>query len=274
MRFILRAMLVGLVAFEGCKDTKKDDAGGSGGAPAGGAGGQQQAVQGGGNGNQGGGNGGGNQNNLAPNNVNKPPTNQRKSPPKPVTATVKVPIAGDTDGKTKDVTIKGLFYKKGDKSGDFEEMLKDTAANGKTLFVFNDHQAALKDYNDQLATKDASGKVTFETTKVGCVAGKGNSIVRPNRCVAEPHVAGIPIGADAVKGYTELDGADNARKQIQDAIAAIKKMVSEGEFNTVVFTQASDAANLDTGKVEVNDEVKKYIFNSLLTLEAKPKTAA
>ena len=166
-------MLVALVAFEGCKDTKKDENK----TPPPAAGGESPDVN---------ANAPGKQDQLGPD-QNKPkqkskqPSKPATTPFKPVEKSVKVKL---TAGVDKDVMIKGSVFTENGKDGDFASMItKDEYKT--TLFVFNDNEEAYDDFQSQLAAG------VFDSGKPGCTAGKGNAVIRPEQCKTPQRAAGI-----------------------------------------------------------------------------------
>jgi len=247
-------MLVALVAFEGCKDTKKDENK----TPPPAAGGENL---------DGDANAAGEQDHIAPD-QNKPkqktPTKNRSEPAtnsfKPAEVTVKVTSTGGTE---KEITIKGSVFAKKDEDGDFEWMFKQPG-NEKFLFVFNDDEAAFDAFKAQLDAK-ASAPTPFNTARNECTAGKGNAVIRPEQCKDARRAAGVPIGKTNGVAYATLA---EGKAKIGEAIKSIRDLVTGGDYTTIIFSQAPNAKTISTGKVVVPDDVKQYIYDSLLALEA------
>ena len=251
-------MLVAIVAFEGCKDTKKaqENKGGDGGD------GQVAVVPDVGNGLKpddggAGGNGGNGGKGGKPKSRKTVP-----NPPVPVAPVVKIVNVGlPPDGvNKKEVTVRGSIFAGAGKDGDFKWMMSQDQYK-KTFFVFNDNEEQFDAYQAMVSPVKAIDKAN-----TGCQAGSGNAAIRPQQCEDPANAAGVPTGKDR-KGYEKLD--DAVKDKVKKAIAWIRESVAAGDFDTVVFSQARNAATLGSGTYQVAKEVRDYIFNSLLELEAK-----
>ena len=133
-------------------------------------------------------------------------------------------------------------------AGDFSWMI-DRPEHARSLFIFNDNEMQF---------------IAFHTGhEAGFTAGGGNAAIRPDQGHSPIRAAGIPTGEKS--GYQQLD--KNVRALVDDAIAHIQRLLSTGNYDQVVFSY--DAANdtLGTGIFHVADEVKSYIFESIMALE-------
>ena len=133
-------------------------------------------------------------------------------------------------------------------AGDFSWMI-DRPEYARSLFIFNDNEMQF---------------IAFHTGhEAGFTAGGGNAAIRPYQGHSPIRAAGIPTGEKS--GYQQLD--KNVRALVDDAIAHIQRLLSTGNYDQVVFSY--DAANdtLGTGIFHVADEVKSYIFESIMNLE-------
>ena len=133
-------------------------------------------------------------------------------------------------------------------AGDFSWMI-DRPEYARSLFIFNDNEMQF---------------IAFHTGhEAGFTAGGGNAAIRPYQGHSPIRAAGIPTGEKS--GYQQLD--KNVRALVDDAIAHIQRLLSTGYYDQVVFSY--DAANdtLGTGIFHGADEVKSYIFESIMALE-------
>ena len=133
-------------------------------------------------------------------------------------------------------------------AGDFSWMI-DRPEHARSLFIFNDNEMQF---------------IAFHTGhEAGFTAGGGNAAIRPYQGHSPIRAAGIPTGEKS--GYQQLD--KNVRALVDEAIAHIQRLLSTGNYDQVVFSY--DAANdtLGTGIFHVADEVKSYIFESIMALE-------
>ena len=133
-------------------------------------------------------------------------------------------------------------------AGDFSWMI-DRPEHARSLFIFNDNEMQF---------------IAFHTGhEAGFTAGGGNAAIRPFQGHSPIRAAGIPTGEKS--GYQQLD--KNVRALVDDAIAHIQRLLKSGNYDEVIFSY--DAANdsLGAGIFVVGDEVKSYIFESIMALE-------
>ena len=143
--------------------------------------------------------------------------------------------------------IKSRFLGPG-QDGDFSWMI-DRPEYARSLFIFNDNEMQF---------------IAFHTGHAaGFTAGGGNAAIRPYQGHSPIRAAGIPTGEKS--GYQHLDL--NVRALVDDAMAHIQRLLTSGNYDEVIFSY--DAANdtLGTGIFDVADEVKSYIFQSIMALE-------
>ena len=132
--------------------------------------------------------------------------------------------------------------------GDFSWMI-DRPEYARSLFIFNDNEMQF---------------IAFHTGHAaGFAAGGGNAAIRPYQGHSPIRAAGIPTGEKC--GYQQLDL--NVRALADDAMAHIQRLLRSGNYDEVIFSY--DAANdtLGTGIFHVAEEVKSYIFQSIMALE-------
>ena len=143
--------------------------------------------------------------------------------------------------------IKSRFLGPG-QDGDFSWMI-DRPEYARSLFIFNDNEMQF---------------IAFHTGHAaGLTAGGGNAAIRPYQGHSPIRAAGIPTGEKC--GYQQLDL--NVRALVDDAMAHIQRLLRSGNYDEVIFSY--DAANdtLGTGIFHVAEEVKSYIFQSIMALE-------
>jgi hypothetical protein len=134
--------------------------------------------------------------------------------------------------------------------GDFSWMIAQPEY-ARSLFIFNDNEMQF---------------IAFHTGhEAGFTAGGGNAAIRPYQGHSPIRAAGIPTGEKS--GYQLLDL--NVRALVDDAMAHIQRLLASGNYDEVIFSY--DAANdtLGTGIFQVADEVKGYIFQSIMELEQR-----
>jgi hypothetical protein len=133
-------------------------------------------------------------------------------------------------------------------AGDFSWMI-DRSEYSRSLFVFNDNEMQF---------------IAFHTGhEAGFTAGGGNAAIRPYQGHSPIRAAGIPTGEKG--GYQHLDL--NVRALVDDAMAHIQRLLATGNYDQVIFSYDEANNTLGTGIFEVADEVKSYIFESIMALE-------
>jgi hypothetical protein len=143
----------------------------------------------------------------------------------------------------------GSVFRGAGKEGDFAWMARQPEF-ANTLFIFND--------NEEQFSAFVSGDREF-----GCKAGGGNAAIRPLRKLDPPRAAGIPTGSSG-SGYKSL--TPEVREMIDLSLAQIRSLLATGRYDRVVFSQDAERPTLGTGIFRVGEDVKEYIYASLLTL--------
>lgn len=135
--------------------------------------------------------------------------------------------------------------------GDFAWMIRQPEYDD-ALFVFNDNEEQFREHQQH-----APGSRR-------CTAGGGNAVVRPYQCVDPPRAAGIPTGSHG-SGYVRLD--DRTRQVIDDALAAVRRLLATGRYRRVFYSAAADDPDdLGTGIFRVAPDVRRYIVSGLRSL--------
>jgi len=143
--------------------------------------------------------------------------------------------------------IKSQYVSSG-QNGDFSWMI-DRPEYARSLFIFNDNEKQFNEFHDG--------------QEGGLTAGGGNAKIRPYQGHSPIRAAGIPTGNRG--GYQKLD--KNVRALVDDAIAHIRRLLSTGNYDQVIFSYDAEAKTLGTGIFTVADEVKNYIYESICSLE-------
>ena len=132
--------------------------------------------------------------------------------------------------------------------GDFSWMI-ERPEYARSLFIFNDNEMQF---------------IAFHTGhEAGFTAGAGNAAIRPYQGHSPIRAAGIPTGEKS--GYQNLDL--NVRALVDDAMAHIQRLLATGNYDQVIFSYDAVNDTLGTGIFDVADEVKSYIFESIMALE-------
>lgn len=147
----------------------------------------------------------------------------------------------------KSTPVVGSIFSGPGKSGDFRWMA-DQPEYDRTLFVFND--------NEEQYFAHLSGD-----RRSGCSVGGGNAAVRPLQCQEPPRAIGIPTGSRGV-GYPALD--DRVKSIIDQAVDRIRSLMPA--YDQVVFSKDPHSSTLGTGIFKPSEDVKKYIYDSLMDL--------
>jgi hypothetical protein len=143
--------------------------------------------------------------------------------------------------------ISSVFDKPG-RDGDFSLMSRQ-AENEKTLFIFNDNEEQFRAF----VRGDSSG---FSK-------GGGNAAIRPLRGLKPPRAAGVPTGIHG-DGYSRLDEA--TKKVINESIAVIQELLNSGDYERMIFSKDKSSPTLGTGLFFVAEDVKKYIYDALMSM--------
>ena len=135
--------------------------------------------------------------------------------------------------------------------GDFSWMSRQ-AEHEKTLFIFNDNEEQFR--------------ASVKGERSGITAGGGNAGIRPLRGLKPPRAAGVPTG-DRNGGYAALD--IHAKKWIDQSLSLIQELLDKGQYERMIISRDSSEATLGTGIFHVNSDVKKYIFDKLMSMRPR-----
>jgi hypothetical protein len=124
------------------------------------------------------------------------------------------------------------------------------AEHEKTLFIFNDNEEQFRAF--------------VRGERSGVTAGGGNAGIRPLRGLKPQRAAGVPTGSRG-RGYPRLDEA--TKKVIDEALAVIQQLLNSGEYERLIFSKDKSSPTLGTGIFLVAEDVKKYIYDSLLVMK-------
>jgi len=150
---------------------------------------------------------------------------------------------------TKSFEVIGSVFDKPGIEGDFFWMSRQ-ADHEKTLFIFNDNEEQFRAF----VRGDSSG---FSK-------GGGNAAIRPLRGLKPPRAAGVPTGSQG-NGYVRLD--DSTKKVINESLAVIQELLNSGRYERVIFSKDKSSPTLGTGLFFVAEDVKKYIYGSLMAMK-------
>jgi hypothetical protein len=142
----------------------------------------------------------------------------------------------------------GSVFSGPNRDGDFSWMITQPQYE-RTLFVFNDNEEQFRAF--------------LRGQPSGCTRGGGNAAIRPYQCTVPRRAAGIPTGSCG-EGYELL--SDDAKRNIDDAISEIRKLLKSGSYDVIIFSKDADSETLGTGIFRVGDDVKHYIYQSLMSL--------
>lgn len=135
--------------------------------------------------------------------------------------------------------------------GDFFWMSRQ-AEHEKTLFIFNDNEEQFRAF--------------VRGGRSGITAGGGNAGIRPLRGLKPQRAAGVPTG-DRNGGYAGLD--IHAKKWIDQSLALIQVLLDKGQYERMIISRDPSEATLGTGIFHVNSDVKKYIFDNLMSMRPR-----
>ena len=152
---------------------------------------------------------------------------------------------------TKSFEVIGSVFDKPGRDGDFSLMSRQ-AEHEKTLFIFNDNEEQFRAF--------------VRGERSGITAGGGNAGIRPLRGLKPPRAAGVPTGIHS-DGYSRLDEA--TKKVINESLAVIQELLNTGRYERLIFSKDENSATLGTGLFSVAEDVKKYIYDSLMGLRPK-----
>lgn len=152
---------------------------------------------------------------------------------------------------TQSFEVIASIYSESGRDGDFAWMSRQ-AEHEKTLFIFNDNEEQFRAF----VRGDSSG---FSK-------GGGNAEIRPLRGLKPPRAAGVPTG-DRNGGYAALD--IHAKKWIDQSLALIQELLDKGQYERMIISRDPSEETLGTGIFHVNSDVKKYIFDNLLSMRPR-----
>ena len=102
--------------------------------------------------------------------------------------------------------------------------------------------------------------------RFGIEAGGGNAAIRPLQGLKPQRAAGVPTG-DRNGGYAVLD--IHAKKWIDRSLALNQELLDKGQYERMMISRDPSEATLGTGIFHVNSDVKKYIFDSLMSMRPR-----
>ena len=152
---------------------------------------------------------------------------------------------------TKSFAVITSVYSGSGRDGDFAWMSRQ-AEHEKTLFIFNDNEEQFRAF--------------VRGDSLGFSEGGGNAEIRPLRGDKPPRAAGVPTGSRG-NGYVQLD--DSTKKVINESLAVIQELLNTGRYERLIFSKDENSATLGTGLFRVAEDVKKYIYDSLMGLRPK-----
>jgi hypothetical protein len=120
----------------------------------------------------------------------------------------------------------------------------------KTLFIFNDNEEQFRAF----VRGDSSG---FSK-------GGGNAGIRPLRGLKPPRAAGVPTGSRG-GGYSRFD--EPIKKVIDESLSVIQELLNSGDYERMIFSKEKSLPTLGTGLFFVAEDVKKYIYDSLMAMK-------
>ena len=152
-------------------------------------------------------------------------------------------------GARKVVVIGSVFRGPGT-AGDFKWMIERREYD-RSLFIFNDNEEQF----DAFVGGDC---------KSGWAAGVGNAAIRPYQCASFRRAAGAPTGSRG-SGYSSL--TEDVMQKIYQPLSIISKLFSTGDYGRVFLSLDPERATLGTGIFRVGDDVRDYIYRSLMNIK-------
>ena len=149
---------------------------------------------------------------------------------------------------TRSFEVIGSVFDEPGCDGDFSWMSRQ-AEHEKTLFIFNDNEEQFRAF--------------VKGERSGITAGGGNAGIRPLRGLKPPRAAGVPTGSRG-GGYSRLD--ESTKKVIDDSLSVIQELLNSGDYERMVFSKDKNSATLGTGLFRVAEDVKKYIYDALMSI--------
>lgn len=167
---------------------------------------------------------------------------------------------------TAKVEVVPLTFTGAGKVGDFGWMITQPEYQSD-LFIFNDNEES----NEQYRSRIMDNNTDVINQNGACLAGGGNAIIRPYRCLHgrkdRPQSAGLPTGFRPInefnmRGYQSLD---EASKGATWAMNYITSLVKSGQYHRVYFS-VDDKGILGQGIFAIDPQVRVYFTNFLLNL--------
>ena len=150
---------------------------------------------------------------------------------------------------TKSFEVFTSIFDKPGLDGDFSWMSRQ-AEHEKTLFIFNDNEEQFRAF--------------VRGDSLGFSEGDGNAKIRPLRGLKPPRAAGVPTGSRG-GGYSRFD--EPIKKVIDESLSVIQELLNSGDYERMVFSKDKNSATLGTGLFRVAEDVKKYIYDSLMAMK-------
>jgi hypothetical protein len=150
---------------------------------------------------------------------------------------------------TKSFEVIGSVFDEPGRDGDFS-LMSGQAEHEKTLFIFNDNEEQFRAF--------------VRGERFGIEAGGGNAAIRPLRGLKPPRSAGVPTGLLNGGGYLRLDEA--TKKVINESLTVIQELLNSGVYERMIFSKDKSSPTLGTGIFLVAEDVKKYIYDALMSM--------
>lgn len=151
---------------------------------------------------------------------------------------------------TKSFEVIGSVFDKPGRDGDFSLMCQQSE-HEKSLFIFNDNEEQFRAF--------------VRGDSLGFSEGGGNAKIRPLRGLKPPRSAGVPTGLLNGGGYLRLDEA--TKKVINESLTVIQELLNSGDYERMIFSKDESSPTLGTGLFFVAEDVKKYIYDSLMAMK-------
>ena len=149
---------------------------------------------------------------------------------------------------TKSFEVIASVFDKPGMAGDFFWMSRQ-AEHEKTLFIFNDNEEQFRAF--------------VKGERSGITAGGGNAGIRPLRGLKPPRAAGVPTGSRG-GGYSRFD--ESTKKVIDESLSVIQELLNSGDYERMIFSKDESSPSLGTGIFLVAEDVKKYIYDALMSI--------
>jgi len=150
---------------------------------------------------------------------------------------------------TRSFEVIGSVFDKPGRDGDFSLMCQQSE-HEKSLFIFNDNEEQFRAF--------------VRGDSLGFSEGGGNAKIRPLRGLKPPRSAGVPTGTLNGGGYLRLDEA--TKKVINESLTVIQELLNSGVYERMIFSKDKSSPTLGTGIFLVAEDVKKYIYDALMSM--------